>query len=64
MGLKLGIISLGSKSTKMLVEEAKEIFDEVDMIDIRKVEIRLDKTTTVLYDGESMKNFDCIYIFR
>ena len=62
MGLKFGLISLGSVSSRMLLEEAKEFFDEVELIDIRKIEIKVDKNTTVLYDGEPMKDFDCLYL--
>lgn len=59
-GLKLGIISMGSKSSVMLIEEAKKLFDEVVHIDLRKVEIKIDKKTEVLYDGELLKDFDCL----
>lgn len=62
MGLKFGLISLGSVSSKMVLEEAKNYFDEADLIDIRKLEIKIDKTTTVLYDGEPLKDYDCLYM--
>ncbi len=60
--VRLGIISLGSISTQMVVDEAKNYFDEVDMIDIRKIEIKVDRKTTVLYDGEPLKDYDCFYM--
>lgn len=60
--VSLGIISLGSVSSQMLEEEAKKHFDEVSMIDIRKVEIRMDSTTKVLYNGEPFEEFDCLYM--
>ncbi len=62
MGLRFGLISLGSESSKMLLKEAEEFFDEVELIDIRKIEIKIDKDTTVLYDGEPLKEFDCLYM--
>ncbi|MCA9496118.1 MAG: RimK family alpha-L-glutamate ligase [Nanoarchaeota archaeon] len=62
MGLKLGVISLGSVSTKMIIEEAKQYFDEVEMIDLRKIEIKIAKSRTVLYDGEPLKDYDCLYM--
>ncbi len=62
MNLKFGLISLGSVSSKMILEEAKKYFDEVELIDIRKIEIKIDKKTTVLYDGEPLKKFDCLYM--
>ncbi len=61
--MKLGIISMGSVSSKMLQKEALEYFEEVDMIDIRKIEIHVtNNQTTVLYDGEEMKDYDSLYI--
>ena len=61
--MKLGIISLGSISSKMLQKEAFEYFEEVDMVDIRKIEIQVTNTETkVLYDGEPLKDFDCLYM--
>jgi len=57
---KFGLISLGSRSSKMIFEEAGKLFDEADLIDIRKIEIRIDKKTTVLYDGEPLKDYDCL----
>ncbi len=60
MTLKFGLISLGSKSSNMILEEAKNIFDEADLIDIRKIEIKIDKKTTVLYNGEPLKQYDCL----
>ena len=60
-GLKFGLISLGSKSSEMIIDEAKKIFEVADMIDLRKIEIRIDKETVVLYDGEVLKDYDCMY---
>lgn len=63
MATKLGLISLGSKSSLMLAEAAKEYFDEVNLIDIRKVEIHIEKKeTVVLYDGEHLEDYDCLYM--
>ena len=58
--LKFGLISLGSESSKMILEAAKQYFGEVDLIDLRKVEIKLDRKTTVLYNGEPLKQYDCL----
>ena len=41
MGLKFGLISLGSKSSQMVLEEAKSYFDVVDNIDLRKIEVKI-----------------------
>lgn len=58
--LKLGVISLGSISSRMLINEAKQYFDEVDHIDLRKIEIQVEKKTKVLYDGKPLKDYDCL----
>ena len=62
MALKIGIISMGSKSSRMIIDESKHFFDEVDHIDIRKIEVKIDSKTTVLYDGEPLQNYDCLYM--
>lgn len=63
MALKFGLISLGSVSSKMVLDEAKEYFDEVDLIDIRKLEINVSKESPqVLFDGEPLKDYDCLYM--
>jgi ribosomal protein S6--L-glutamate ligase len=61
MATKFGLISLGSVSSNMILEEAKKIFDEADLIDIRKIEIRMDSgKTSVLYDGNILTDYDCL----
>jgi len=60
--VKFGLISLGSKSSQMVLDEAKNYFEVADHIDLRKIEIKIDKKTTVLYDGEPLKNYDCLYM--
>lgn len=63
MVVSFGLISLGSFSSKMVIDEAKNYFDEVDQIDIRKIEIKItDKKTEVLYDGAPLKKYDCLYL--
>ena len=62
MGLKFGLISLGSKSSQMVLEEAKSYFDVVDNIDLRKIEVKINGKTEVLYDGEPLEHYDCLYI--
>lgn len=63
MAYKFGLISLGSVSSKMVLEEAKKYFDVVDHIDIRKIEIKITgKKTEVLYDGDHLKEYDCLYV--
>ncbi|MFT4244377.1 MAG: ATP-grasp domain-containing protein [Candidatus Woesearchaeota archaeon] len=61
--LKLGLICMSSVSSQMIVEEAKKHFSQVDLIDIRKVEIMMNnKQTKVLYDGKELEKYDCLYL--
>ena len=62
MTLKFALISLGSVSSNLVLEEAKNYFDEVDHLDLRKIEINVAKQAKVLYDGETLKDYDCIYM--
>ena len=62
-GLKFALVSMTSDSSQMIIEEAKEYFEQVDLIDIRKVEISIDSQgTKVLYDGKELENYDCMYL--
>ncbi len=62
-GLKFGLISMTSVSSQMIIEEAKKCFEVADLIDIRKVEIKINnKETEVLYDGKKLEKYDCLYL--
>lgn len=59
--MKAALISLGSESSKMLAEAMKKYFDTVDMLDLRKIEVNLSKELEVLYEGEPITKYDCVY---
>ncbi len=60
--MKAALISLGSTSSKWTAEAMRKYFEEVDEIDIRKIEIKIgSKENQILYDGEPFKQYDCIY---
>ncbi len=60
--MRAALISMGSVSSKMIGEAMKKYFDEVDMLNIKSVEISFSgKTAEVLYEGEPLKDYDCIY---
>lgn len=62
-GLKFGLISMTSISSQMILEEAKKHFAQADLIDIRKVEIKINnRETEVLYDGKKLEKYDCLYL--
>ncbi|MFH1591913.1 MAG: RimK family alpha-L-glutamate ligase [Candidatus Woesearchaeota archaeon] len=61
--MKLGIISLGGKSSKSIIEEAKNHFDVAEHLDLKQFEVRVDsKEMSVMYKGKPLENFDCLYV--
>ncbi|MBS3156814.1 RimK family alpha-L-glutamate ligase [Candidatus Woesearchaeota archaeon] len=61
--MRLALISLGGAGSKMISEEARKLFDEVEEIDIRKIEIRVENNDVgVLYNENPLPKFDCVYI--
>ncbi len=61
--MKLAIISLGGTSSELIAKEAKDLFKEVDLVDIRKVEIHAEsKELKVLYEKKPLPTYDCIYV--
>ncbi len=60
--MKAAIISLGSKSSEMLGEAMKKLFDDVEMIDLKKIEVRLGKQSGVFYLSQPFPQFDCVYV--
>ncbi len=63
-GIKINgaIISLGSKSSLMVAEAMKKYFDEVDLVQLKDIEVSLGKEGGVFYEGELLKKYDCIYL--
>ncbi len=60
--MKAAIISLGSKSSVMLAEAMQNHFDSCEMLDLRKIEVNLSQNMQILYEGEPMKEYDCVYL--
>ncbi len=61
--MKFAMISLNGPSSVDICEKAKGHFDLADALDIRKIEIKSSKKEQmVYYDGEPLKQYDCIYI--
>lgn len=57
------IISLGSKSSKWTAASMKRYFSSVDEIDMREIEVILGKKEMqILYHGEPLKEYDCLYV--
>ncbi|MBW2997934.1 hypothetical protein KY321_00205, partial [Candidatus Woesearchaeota archaeon] len=62
--MRAALFSMGSVSSKRIVEALESYFDEVVHFDIRKVEMRIGKGDTLLfYDGEKLdSDFSCVYL--
>ncbi len=60
--MKAAIISLGSKSSIMVAEAMKKYFEQVDMIQLKNIEVKLGKEGGIFYEGEPMEKYDCVYV--
>ncbi len=62
--MRLAIISLGGRSSKGVVDEAKPFFDEICEYNIKRVEVHINgaREFEVLHKNEPIKEFDCLYI--
>lgn len=60
--LRAGIISLGSKSSLMTAEAMEEFFGQVDLLQLKDMEVVLGKEAGVFYQGKPLEYYDCLYI--
>src|SRR3989338_4452028 len=60
--MKAAIISLGSKSSEMIAEAMKKYFSEVDMLNLKEIEVRLGKEGGIFYQGKKLSHYDCVYL--
>ncbi len=60
--MKAALISLGSESSHMTVEAMRKYFDEVDMLQLKNIDIKLGRDGGVFYQGQPIKNYDCVYV--
>lgn len=60
--MRAAVISLGSVSSKWIVDELKKYFKEVDDLSLEDIEVPLGSgKTEVLYKGKPIEKYDCIY---
>ena len=60
--MKAAVMSLGSKSSMMIIDAMKNYFDFVDNIDLRDVEVNLKAgKSDVLYEGKALPEYSSIY---
>ncbi len=60
--MRLGIISLGGRTSLAIAEACKKHFDEVDMLDIRDFEVYVNGGIHVTHLKKDLEKYDCIYI--
>jgi ribosomal protein S6--L-glutamate ligase len=63
--MKAALFSMGSVSSRRVLEAMQRHFDEVDDIDIRLVELHLGRKgqSTLLFQGRELgNNYDCVYL--
>lgn len=60
--MKAALISLGSKSSAMTAEAMKKYFDQVDMIQLKNIEVSLGKESGIFYEGQRLDQYDCVYV--
>ncbi|MFH1591374.1 MAG: RimK family alpha-L-glutamate ligase [archaeon] len=60
--MKAAVISLGSVSSQWTLAEMRKLFDEVEELNLKFIEIVLgERQPTVLYQGKPISKYDCIY---
>ena len=59
--MKAALMSLGSKSSVMTLEAMNKYFDVVDDINLKNLEVTLGKNLSILYNGQQLKKYDCVY---
>lgn len=60
--MKAALISLGSKSSEMSGEAMRKYFQQVDMLHLTKIEVRMGKESGIFYENKLLDNYDCVYV--
>jgi RimK family alpha-L-glutamate ligase len=61
--MKAAVISLGSISSKWVIDAMKKDFDQVDNINLKEIEVNTVGDLEVLYQGKKIDDdYDCIYV--
>ncbi len=61
--MKAAIISMGSISSKWIMEAMRKYFDQVDDLRVKDIEVSLGgKKSEVLYQGKPLPEYDCMYL--
>ncbi len=60
--MKAALISLGSESSIMTAEAMKKFFEQVDMIQLKDLEVSLGRDAGIFYRGQRLGYYDCVYL--
>jgi ribosomal protein S6--L-glutamate ligase len=60
--MKAALISLGSVSSKWLLEALKKYFKEVDDLNLKDIEVNTGGDLEILYQGKKIEEYDCVYV--
>ncbi len=60
--MKAAIISLGSESSLLTGEAMRKYFTQVDMLQLRSIEVALGKNGGLFYEEKPLGKYDCIYV--
>ncbi|MFH1276312.1 MAG: RimK family alpha-L-glutamate ligase [Candidatus Woesearchaeota archaeon] len=60
--MKAAVISLGSVSSQWTAEAMKKYFDQVDIINLKEIEVKLGREGGIYYQGEKLDYYDCVFL--
>ncbi|MBU0470867.1 MAG: RimK family alpha-L-glutamate ligase [Nanoarchaeota archaeon] len=60
--MKAALISLGSQSSIMTAEAMSKYFEQVDMVQLKNIEVKLGKEAGIFYEGKRFERYDCVYV--
>jgi ribosomal protein S6--L-glutamate ligase len=60
--MKAALISLGSVSSQWTAQAMEKYFEQVDMINLKELEVRVGKGSGIYYNGRELESYDCIYL--
>jgi len=60
--MKAAVISLGSVSSKWVVENMKKYFKKVDSLNLKDMEVNTVGELEVLHNGKKIADYDCVYV--
>lgn len=60
--MKAAVISLGSVSSQWTAEAMRKYFDEVDMLHVKEMDVKLGADVGIYHNGTPMKKYDCVLV--